>query len=450
MILALDLSALAPYVAWPTLIPLLILLFPWPIVRYVVIPLGMPRVAYVLTHFAFVTWAGRTRSGAVVAAAWAALRSRRDQRDFLDALEVLLSKRRLGVAEVTAFGLIAAKRGRLDDARLLLASADELAKNQPPTLARAIAAEWVVADAASRGDWSRAARVGRCKDLFARTRVTRLIGDVAARLTGEEEVPPWKLWLRWSMAPHRIWTRALVERAAKQAPGSASKEVRPEPVVLPVDDDPFVRAMTLHVALLRRPKEALLDDDLFRLARTWDEALAEANLAHRSSERALQLGAPASNRALAQLADDVQADLVALARGAGVPLDRDAGPTLEGAKKKLRDSALSELELAASALDHRVHEKRKLPAVDEWREWLVLRERAEAAFRLGGARLHRLGFSALHSPVCALAVWLFNERDENHAAHAIFHWLLTQAEAVDDLDAVRLQQGNVAASAAWR
>ena len=36
-----------------------------------------------------------------------------------------------------------------------------------------------------------------------------------------------------------------------------------------------------------------------------------------------------------------------------------------------------------------------------------------------------------------------------HAAHAIFRWLLDQAEAVEDLDAIRLQQGNVAASATW-
>ena len=49
--------------------------------------------------------------GAIVAAAWAALRSKREVRDFLDALEEQLKGRRLGVAEVTAFRLIAAKRG---------------------------------------------------------------------------------------------------------------------------------------------------------------------------------------------------------------------------------------------------------------------------------------------------------------------------------------------------
>jgi hypothetical protein len=436
--LAIDLSAIGLAVAWPVLLPLLVLLFPWPIVRHIVIPLGLPRVAYVLTHFAFITWAGRTRSGAAIAAAWAALRTKRDVRDFLDVLEAQLEKRRLGVAEVTAYGLIAAKRGQLDDARLLLASAEELAKNHPPTLARAIAAEWITADAAARGDWSRAAQVGRSRDVFARTRATRLIGDVAARLIGEEEVPTWRLWLRWVIAPRRIWTRSLVERAANQAPGSASKVVRPDPVVLPADGDPFARAMTLHVALLRRPKEALLDEDLFRLARVWDEVLADPRLGERLK-----------GRALAEFIADVREDLVAMARSAEIPLVGHGGATLSGAKKKLRDEALSELELGANALDQRVREKRKHPAIDEWREWLVLRRNAERAFRMGGPKLHRLGFSALHGPVCALAVWLFNERQENHAAHAIFFWLMEHAHRVDDVDAIRLQQGNVAASKAW-
>jgi hypothetical protein len=447
---AIDVSQVGLALAWPALIPLLVLIFPWPIVRHLVIPLGLPRVAYVLTHFAFVTWAGRTRSGAIVAAAWAALRSKRDVRDFLVALEEQLVTRRLGVAEATAFGLIAAKRGLLDDARLMLASAEELAKNHPPTIARAIAAEWVAADAAARGDWSRAARIGRLRDAFARTRATRLIGDVAARLIGEESIPIWRLWLRWAIAPNRLWTRALVERAASQAPGSASKVVRPDPVVLPAEEDPFMRAMTLHVALLKREKEAILDADLSRLAHAWDDALADRELLQRSAARASALGAPSSIRPLSQLAEDVQSDLVALARSADIPLsDGESGPTMTGAKKKLRDETISELELAAAALEQRVRDKRKHPAVDEWREWLALRRQAEIAFRLGGARLHRLGFSALHGPVCSLAVWLFNERSENHAAHAIFVWLLSQAEAVDDLDAIRLQQGNVAASAAW-
>ncbi len=447
MTLTINPSALGLVAAWPVGVALLLVIFPWPIVRYLLIPLGLPRLAFVVTHFALLTWAGRPRGGALVAAAWAALRSKRDHRELLDMLEGLLANRRLGIAEVTAYGLIAAKRGHLDDARTLIGAADDFARNHPPTLARALAAEWTTAEAAARGDWERVARVARSSDPLARTRITRLLGDVAARLTGVEDVPARRLWLRWAIAPRRLWTRPLVQRALKQAPGSASKVVRAEPVVLPAAGDPLAHAMTLHVALLRRPVEALLSEDLFRLARAWDAAFADPALAGRTAERARELNTTATARPLAQLAEDVQSDLVMLAQTAEIPLiDREPGPTLNAAKKRLRDASLSELELAATALDQRIHQKKKLPAVDEWREWLALRHRAELAFRLGGPKLHRLAFSALHSPVCSLAVWLFNERRERYAAHSIFRWLLQHAEAVDDVDSIRLQQGNVTAS----
>lgn len=449
MIGAVDLHGILPFAALPVLIPVLILLLPWPITRYLLIPLGLPRVSFFVTHLALLTWAGQPRRGAVVAAAWAALKSARDEHDLLDWLESLLIRRApFGVQEVTAYGLIAAKRGHLDDARSLLASAGDLSRNHAPTLASALAAEWVAADAAARGDWDRAYEVAQ--DDAHRTRATLLVGDVAARLTGRGEVPPWRLWLRWAVAPHRIHTRRLVKRALDQATGSATRVV-PDAVVLPRADDPFVAALTLHAALLKRPTEALLFEDVVRLARSWDEAFEAGASAQAIAERAAVLGAPASDRALVQVMDDVEQDLAALLRSADlVP----AGPmvvsrTLEGAFKKLRAEALAELELAANLLEHRVDDKRPLPAVDEWRDWQKLRHQAEAAFRVGDAKLKRLVFSALHGPVCALAVWLFNDRQERHAAHAIFSWLLDRAVEVEDVDAIRLQQGNVSASGRW-
>lgn len=446
----LPLAALAALAAVPVLVPTVVLLFlPWPLTRYVLIPLGLPRSSFVVTHLALLTWAGQTRRGAIVAAAWAALRSKRDERDLLDWLESLLARRTpLGVQEVTAYGLIAVKRGHLDDARSLLSSADELAKNHGPTLAGAIAAEWVTADAAARGDWERVYEVAHADAV--RTRATRLVGDVAGRLTGRDEAPPWRLWLRWLVAPHRIHTHALVRRALDQAPGSATRVV-PDAVVLPQADDPFLAALTLHAALLERPSTALLAEDLVRLARAWDEAFDDPATAQGIADRANALGSPASDRALTQLMDDVEQDLVALARTADLapPGPMVASRTLQGALKKLRADALAELELAADLLEHRVDEKRALPAVDEWRDWQKLRHQAEAAFRVGDPKLKRLVFAALHGPVCALAVWLFNDRHERHAAHAIFSWLLEKAEEVDDVDAIRLQQGNVTASGRW-
>ena len=79
-------------------------------------------------------------------------------------------------------------------------------------------------------------------------------------------------------------------------------------------------------------------------------------------------------------------------------------------------------------------------------------DRLDPAVKLAAARAASAGPGKCQQawcPVCALAVWLFNERQENHAAHAIFFWLMEHAHRVDDVDAIRLQQGNVAASKAW-
>ena len=127
----------------------------------------------------------------------------------------------------------------------------------------------------------------------------------------------------------------------------------------------------------------------------------------------------------------------------GPRLPSDGG--LAGAAaRRLRAELLGEIELASSTLRRRCEDKRALPPLDEWREFVALRAAVDGAARLGGLELRRLAFPTLHPDACKLAVWLWNERKERAIAHEVFAWLLHQAQLSGDERAVELQAKNVA------
>ena len=88
-------------------------------------------------------------------------------------------------------------------------------------------------------------------------------------------------------------------------------------------------------------------------------------------------------------------------------------------------------------------DQRELPAVDEWREWLAIRRRYEQLASLAGSTARRLAWPKVRDDVCKLAVWLWNVRNEKHIAHLMFRWLLDEATALDDQEAIVLQKKNV-------
>ena len=142
----------------------------------------------------------------------------------------------------------------------------------------------------------------------------------------------------------------------------------------------------------------------------------------------------------------VHADLAALARISGVAIggDADSGPTLRQAAALLRDDLLSEVETVSGALGRRARDRRVLPLVDEVREWVLVKSTYDRAVCMGGIELRRLAFSQVHTDVCALAVWLFNDRGQRALGNAIFRWLLGEATVVGNSEAITLQTKNVA------
>ena len=436
-----------------------IVLFPWPIARTFLIPRGRVKASWAITRLSFWVWSGDVRGGALIAASWAAIRHAQRGHELDPTLVAWIERRRdakplssgarwqLGGAGIVASGLLAEARGDRASARRLLGSALELAAPTRPKSAVTLAAEWLCAEAMERGAWREVEFLARTAPV--RTRRLRLFGSIAARLTGIAPLPgDLRLRWQWLIAPNRRVTIELIRRALA-TPATASERAsderrRAEPPTLP-DAEPLESALLLHSFMLACDPGLLDRDDLARLGVAWDRALEDPQLERRLLERGLALGTHERECSPSQLAELVRDDLLALVRAAGLELGSlsESSELLAKAARRLHAELLDDIEITANALEARVKAKRELPAIDEWQTFLALREQYAAAVAVGGLELRRLAFQEVHGPVCALAVWLWNERSERALGNAMFHWLLAEAVVVDDAEAVRLQERNV-------
>lgn len=430
----------------------LVLLAPWAVTRHVLIPLGLPRAACRLATLAGWTWKRDCQGGGLVAGAWAIARQRTPDRDAMDWLAARRDRQpSFQATHVLATGLLAAARGDRDGARRLLESVDEIAPLRTPRQALALAREWLVADAAAQGDWQRAVRLargGRAPGNTA-TRSTRLLARVGARLAHVEPVPAtWNVWLAWALAPHRRHTLTLARQAVRATPAPAGAGRRgasaAQALSTTLQPDPHADALSTHVAVLRGQLGPSPAQALQWLAHAWDRALADPETRRAIRQRATTLGARSGDTALAALGDTVARDLADMARAQDLPIATWPcdSHSLREAERLLREQLIGEVELAFDALRDRVAQGRRLPAIDEWREWLSLRSLHARAAGLGGLELRRLTFPHVHAVACKMAVWLWNERSEYFLANAMFRWLLDEAVAVGDAEAIELQRRN--------
>ncbi|WP_156338207.1 hypothetical protein [Chondromyces crocatus] len=450
---------------------LLALLGPGLVIRWVLIPLGLARLAFHATSLADWVFAADRRGGAVLAGAWALSRSRRHDEDTAAWLEEKLvatvpwvdpdelAKAALGEAEpvvvrmiaplrgagIAALALLTAHRGDRAGARALFESLSFLDERACPSVARQVATRWLAAEAASRGDWERVAAL--CPVRLWQSGDARLLGAVARRLlAGAEGASDLPLWLYWLMAPHHAATLPLVRRALgprfERDEPAASPELHAVPVV---EGDLWGRAVALHATTLLKGDGGVSGEDLRRLGGAWDAVFDEDAAVAEVRVRAQAIGATRAEVAVAAMRGAVIEDMVSLIRGAGIPRAawEDLGETLSRSHRRLRDELLAELELIAGRLRERVDEARELPAPDEWRAWMALRARYEEAASLAGMELRRLAFPKVNSDVCHLAVWLFNQRGQRALSNGMFRWLLAEAEAVGDERAAELARKNL-------
>ena len=476
-LVALGLWWLAPI--WVALVALVFL--PWETARHVAVPLGWPKLAFHLGAESF-DFADDRIGGGLIAAAWAACRQREPDPDALAWIE---GKRdgsgRLGDCRVIATALIAEARGDRDGARALMESVALLPEVTPP--GRELAAEWLAVDDAGRGEWRRIlaraprrvhrqlavdgaelglpAEVGGVRrvdpsgreQVWPATPLTFFLEGVAARMIGASGAPDDRaLLLRWVEAPRRRHTWALYRRAiAPRATAAPATAVAPAPASASAEAapvaDPVAAAVGAHVAALDAHACGRLGRaDVAAAARAWDRALSSTDTRTAILARAIDVGAPpdAGHKVLDELARTAADDLATLILVAELPLDelRDATGTLGVVAQRVRHRLLGDLELAISRTAERVRARRALPAIDEWRELCALRAAHLRASRIGGDALRRLAFPHLHEELTPWLIWLWNDRHEHVLSDALTTWLLAEALAVGDTQAIELHAKN--------
>ncbi|MDC0715253.1 hypothetical protein [Nannocystis bainbridge] len=441
----------------------------WPVLRRTVIAAGLVRPSYYLTVLARSAWEREREGGQVVAAALALLHRSHDPALATWLEGKIQARAGSGLGSVVATGLLAASRGDRDGARDILLGVDTFDPDYAPRAARRAANDWLVADAAARGDWITVMRRG--VQPGQATAYTAFLARAAARirgeaLAGEPNPTDLGLWWSWLLAPGRKAMRPLLDqaRAAPRVlhqrkpppPGPAPATV---PLVDPADhaDDPVAHAQALHATWLAlRPKTAgqpateleqrLSATRMQELCRAWEAAwpVAERRMRQRAAALTAQTRA---EEALAAIRRAVAVELAGLARAAKLPLDgfEVEVATAAEAASELRAELLTGVEAGSEELRARTAADRRLPPAEESRAWNQFRRGYEEATLLGGLALRYLMFPQVHRDVCGYAVWLWNDRKEYGLSGPMFQWLLREAEAVGDIEAIELQRKNVGA-----
>jgi hypothetical protein len=440
--------AFVPLAAPIVFVVLAVLIAPWPVTRFVLIPLGLARLSYWLARTSDLVFRLDPYGGAAAAAGWALCRQRPMDEESAEWLAGKLAERTpLGGAGVLASGLLLAARGDLEGARRLIGAVADVDERICPPEAKRMACGWLAADAAERGEWTRAAELGQTPGQGGR--LAWLLSAIAQSLLLEPMAPgKLGLWLRWALAPRRRATLPLVRRAIDALDGTFI-EPEEEPPIAPAAATPggdAIRvALSLHASVLTRPARAVRPEDVRAAGQAWDAALFDKAAERLVFERALVVGASGGSGVLARMRATVEDDLVEVVLASGMRIKElgGHGEMASRVQARLRDRLLGDVEAASDAIRRRVDEKKSLPGPDEWREWSNLRALYERGVRSAGDELRRLAFAKVYPDACSYAVWLFNDCHQRPLGNAIFRWLLDEATALDDTRAMALMTKNV-------
>lgn len=403
---------------------LLTVLFPWPLARSVTIPLGLVRTSYYLALAASFTWWRDPAGGALTAAVLARMRHRRARPRIDGWLRTRFENlRALRAGAAVAAALKSDLDGDDDLAREKMRAVADFDSRVRPRAAYRLAAEWLLLDAARRGDWreARDAFQGRWRDALRWSRIARLLDAVARRLLREPDTPG-DGRLRWLhlRAPRRRLMRPLVQRALATGRGD---EMKPATRHL----DALERALRLHVDWMKGPAARLDSHGFEILAHAWQEALGTVR--------------PGSEASKAAFRESVEESLAVLIEAAPVDLS-DATPTrlVADALESVLDFRVRELSDAVEELAVRMERSGTRSPSHELGEWCGLRRLYLGIARLPGPSHRQTAYSMVSAVVHAQAIRMFKVFQERPLANAMFRWLLAEAEATGHEDAGTLEE----------
>lgn len=413
---------------------------PGPLVRGLFVPLGAWRCARTASRWGGPPWL-RDRDGGAALMGVLALR-RRSNDKALRELELGLMAAPLRGAGLVAAGLIADARGDSTAARRLLLSVDDLDPEVCPPLARAIANDWLLEDAASRDRWTEVdVRSGHALALSA---AGRLLQTVARRLLGNAS--RWELLRAWISAPGRWKTWALLERAWDE----------PAMADFPVVDRDLSRraangfglagtgAASLHLNAVKAHRTGeLTASELDRLGRAWDETLWDIGLRKRVRARSLELDC---NRTVEESMIELHKSLCVEVASMMPPIGEipRGGKTLSRSVGLFSDAQEHRIKCALDRLDAARSAPISPTAVDLWHDWLEIQD-GYALHGRAGVSDARPVFQAIDAKAASVVHWLWHERGERPMANAIATWLTMEAERIQEDESAQYHRQYVAA-----
>jgi hypothetical protein len=441
---------------------IILLLAPALVLRWIVVPLGVPRVAYWGATYCWPFEVIHESSAGAAFYGALALTRRPSSTQAIDWLEESVNRAQpVRGAGVVAAGLLAALRGDRHRARCLFLVADGLHRKLIPKRVRAIARDWLVVDAARIGNWHGVIRLGR-RGYDDSLRWSYAIARIGERLSGDPRgCWAWRLWLCWLVAPRRLATFALLRRAL--AVPRAPKQAAAEPAV----------AADLPEALARLA--SLLENRYAHDGRSFaasvcavDAALDGPATRTLVGQRLLALGACSEKVESGSLQDmrppedaTERPDVDALMSGVRarladllVPLIEESpmltsgevrGPILDQAVERVRLRLFRDIEAQCKDYNDRLKGETSLPTVAEWETWALMRDAANRVLELDPESEIAL-FHAMYVPVCNFAVFQHNKCMRRTLAHEIYSWLHRHSQS--DPSAAQLLLGNVRASEA--
>lgn len=393
--------------------------------RTIFIPLGMFRTAYWTCRCLRPSGYGKEyRLAGCVAAALALARKRKPGQGcaWLEQQLPLVASPHVGYDML--IGLLAAIRGERDTAHAVFHLVDTTIATR---YLRCTARDWLVADAAARGDWQDAVWRGkRGADSF---RWSYAVARMAERIGRHADAPAdWLLIVLWLRAPRRLRLLPLLRtaRALPRGPKPETRLTRPrswQQAIAPLgamlcameqgatsqQREQFAAAIQGAAANLLVPAMRVrIEERLRSLAPDLSVADGAESVIARMRTQLTQLAHTMIEQA-PQLAED----------GAERPVIGDA-------IERMRLRAMQDIETRAQDFARRTGQKQRLGAAQEWAAWGDLRARAERLLRLAPQAEDSL-FDSMYVPMCNFAVYQHNEVKHHRLAHDIFCWLHRRA-----------------------
>ncbi len=335
----------------------------------------------------------------------------------------------LNAARVAAAGLVAAYRGRLEEARSLLGIVDGFDRYNDAGASR-LAFQWLAADAADRADWRYALDLGSShgdQDPSGQLRFFAALAGWHLRLP-EQLVSPLELRQMADGMPDVANAQALVTAATHQG--------GPVPQQLP-HDGLLSRAVAMHTVVRATPASRLQTRDLKELAALWDRVLRSRAIRRHITQRAAALGATVTAGALLErLAETVRSDLSATLLSGSVQLSEVADGERDGILGGLIDALemrlCAELDISMVALTERLDAGRELTLLGECHQWLSLRRQVDRLGRLCGASGRLVAFNTVYPQVGQWSIDLWNSRKAHSLANAMFRWIAELAGGIEE------------------